>query len=380
MRWFGVPLAAALLLPAAGFAQDDVSSAAIDEQDTVYAQAAPARPAGAAATSVQEQLKFMVFFDWDKATLTPQARQVVAQAADEFRRTGAARLVATGYTDLSGSPQYNLELSQRRADAVKAELVRLGVPANVIATIGRGEADPLVPTADGVREPQNRRVTIEFAAPPKQPPAPVAAAPAPEPAKAVKKGYQSGDLLIQGLATGFYTGASGNVGQGTGLDYDSGSMTANPALNITYFFTPNIAAQTVLAVPKAKVDVSNGTDENLTSQYALPLSIIGQYHFFSEAMVSPFIGAGLTRLWLWEDDSDNKFGKVDVDNTWGGLVNFGLNFKIPNSRWVAVLDAKKWWTKSTNAHIDNNKVGNVTLNPWFFGGGIGYNFSTPPLF
>ena len=66
-----------------------------------------------------------------------------------------------GYTDLSGTLRYNLNLSVRRAEAVEAELAKLGIsPAN-IAVEGKG-GDPLVPTADGVREPQNRRAVISF--------------------------------------------------------------------------------------------------------------------------------------------------------------------------------------------------------------------------
>ena len=143
--------------------------------------AAPKPTAPAAPAAQVEAAKFLVFFDWDKATLTPEARRVIASAADEFKKIGSTRIVATGYTDLSGTPQYNLALSERRADAVKAELVRLGVPAAVITTIGKGEADPLVPTKDGVREAQNRRVEIVIPRPPKpvEPPKPVAAAPPP---------------------------------------------------------------------------------------------------------------------------------------------------------------------------------------------------------
>jgi outer membrane protein OmpA-like peptidoglycan-associated protein len=145
--------------------------------------AAPKPTAPAAPAAQVEAAKFLVFFDWDKATLTPEARRVIASAADEFKKIGSTRIVATGYTDLSGTPQYNLALSERRADAVKAELVRLGVPAAVITTIGKGEADPLVPTKDGVREAQNRRVEIVIPRPPKpvEPPKPVAAAPPPPP-------------------------------------------------------------------------------------------------------------------------------------------------------------------------------------------------------
>lgn len=139
-----------------------------------------------APMSSQEMKKFLVFFDWNKATLTPEARQIIANAAEDFKKTGSTRIVATGHTDTSGSAQYNMGLSIRRAEAVKAELVRLGVPGGEITTIGRGQEDLLVPTKDNVREPQNRRVSIEFPVPPPAPkpvpaPTPVAAPPPPPP-------------------------------------------------------------------------------------------------------------------------------------------------------------------------------------------------------
>ena len=126
---------------------------------------------------------YLVFFAFDSAELEADARQTIAEAAEAYRRTGEAQqITATGHTDTSGSAEYNLELSQRRAEAVAAELVRQGVPATDIVTVGRGEEDLLVPTADGVREPRNRRVEIVVPQPPPAPePAPVVAAPPPPP-------------------------------------------------------------------------------------------------------------------------------------------------------------------------------------------------------
>ena len=66
----------------------------------------------------------------------------------------------TGHTDLSGSFDYNMGLSLRRADAVRDALIAGGVSPNQITTAGRGEAEPAVPTADGVREQANRRAEI----------------------------------------------------------------------------------------------------------------------------------------------------------------------------------------------------------------------------
>ena len=103
---------------------------------------------------------FMVFFDWDRSNLSAQALQTIKQAAAAFKAKGNARSTATGPTDTSGPENYNMALSLRRANAVKDALVREGVPATAIAVVGRGEQGLLVPTPDGVREPQNRRVEI----------------------------------------------------------------------------------------------------------------------------------------------------------------------------------------------------------------------------
>lgn len=118
------------------------------------AAAAPPPAPAPAATS------FMVFFDWDRSDLSPQALATIGQAAQAYKNKGNARIVATGHTDKSGPDDYNMALSLRRANAVKDALVRNGVPASAISVIGKGETQPLVQTADGVREPQNRRVEI----------------------------------------------------------------------------------------------------------------------------------------------------------------------------------------------------------------------------
>ena len=103
---------------------------------------------------------YLVFFDWDRADLTDRARQIVAEAAQASTRVQATRIEVQGNADLSGTKQYNQKLSLRRAQTVAAELVRDGVPAKEIQIQAFGDTRPLVPTAPGVREPQNRRVAI----------------------------------------------------------------------------------------------------------------------------------------------------------------------------------------------------------------------------
>ncbi|MBB3881649.1 OmpA family protein [Acetobacter oeni] len=109
---------------------------------------------------------YLVFFDWDKSNLTARARQIVAEAAQASTHVQTTRIEVNGYTDNSSArggasgAKYNMGLSIRRADSVKAELVRDGVPASAIDIHGYGEQHPLVPTGPNTREPQNRRVEI----------------------------------------------------------------------------------------------------------------------------------------------------------------------------------------------------------------------------
>ena len=122
-----------------------------------FVAAAPAPPP---PPPVVAPPSFMVFFDWDRSNLSAQALNTIKQAAQAYKSKGNARITATGHTDTSGPEAYNMALSLRRANTVKDALVREGVPATAIAVIGRGEAGLLVQTADGVREPLNRRVEI----------------------------------------------------------------------------------------------------------------------------------------------------------------------------------------------------------------------------
>jgi OOP family OmpA-OmpF porin len=120
----------------------------------------PPAPAPMAAPAPAPARSYLVFFDWDKATLTPRAQQIIAEAAANSTKVTYTQIQVNGYTDTSGTPQYNRGLSIRRAQTVAAELVKDGVPKGAIAIQGFGETHLLVPTGPGVREPQNRRVEI----------------------------------------------------------------------------------------------------------------------------------------------------------------------------------------------------------------------------
>jgi OOP family OmpA-OmpF porin len=126
--------------------------------DRALAKPVAAQPPMPAAPAAPRD--YLVFFDWDSAQLTENGRDIVRSAADAARKEGIRIFQIVGHADRSGPTRYNQALSMRRAETVARELQRLGFDRRDMYISGKGETDPLVPTANGVREPQNRRATI----------------------------------------------------------------------------------------------------------------------------------------------------------------------------------------------------------------------------
>lgn len=138
--------------PATGIAGcDGVPVAQVEEEVLVVAP-----------TSTKVVLNADTFFDFDKANLKPEGRQVLDQVADQASTLDLETIIAVGYTDSTGPAAYNLKLSERRANSVKEYLVSRGIAADRIYTEGKGEADPIATNATREGRAQNRRVEIEI--------------------------------------------------------------------------------------------------------------------------------------------------------------------------------------------------------------------------
>lgn len=150
-----------------------------------------------------------------------------------------------------------------------------------------------------------------------------------------------------------------------------------PEIDFTYFITPNIAAELIAATSRHDLKLKNsaaGRSLNLGSVWVLPPTLTLQYHFFSQEIVSPYIGVGVNYS-VFYNETDGAVDEVDVENAWGYAFQGGVDFQIPKSRWVVNLDAKKIFL-SPNAKVNGGDIesDNFDLDPWVFGVGFGYRF------
>lgn len=123
-----------------------------EEVGSLFGPALAAQPARAAT--------FTLYFVEGKDVLTDESRQLVETSLAEIARRPVPDVLVVGHTDLVGTHPFNDALSRQRADLIRNELVRLGVAPQNIEVVARGKRDPIVPTADGVAEPRNRRVEV----------------------------------------------------------------------------------------------------------------------------------------------------------------------------------------------------------------------------
>ena len=104
--------------------------------------------------------RFTLYFQFDSEELTEESRKLLSDVQQAVKMYPAPQVTVIGHTDTAGSAESNVELGMKRANAVRTQLIDAGVDGASINATSHGEATPLVPTADGVSEPQNRRVDI----------------------------------------------------------------------------------------------------------------------------------------------------------------------------------------------------------------------------
>ena len=159
----------------------------------------------------------------------------------------------------------------------------------------------------------------------------------------------------------------------TGLDLSINNKWI-PEVDVSYFFTPNFAAELILTYPQ-KHDLRAGGDK-IGSLKHLPPTLLGQYHFTGMGAFKPYVGAGInyTRF------SSVKFAPaVDAalspsikKNSWGGALQVGFDYAI-DKNWSLNFDVKKVYI-GTDVYSAGNKVGSFKVDPVLIGVGVGYRF------
>jgi len=142
-----------------------------------------------------------------------------------------------------------------------------------------------------------------------------------------------------------------------------------PELDFTYFMTDNIAFELILATTEHDVSAS-GID--LGSVWVLPPTLTVQYHFNTDQQIQPYVGAGVNYTVFYGEDGTPGFN-TDYDNSFGFALQAGVDVMI-DEHWLVNFDVKKIWL-STDVNVNNGAVvGDVDIDPWVVGVGIGYRF------
>ena len=142
-----------------------------------------------------------------------------------------------------------------------------------------------------------------------------------------------------------------------------------PEVDVTYFFTPNIAAELILTVPQEQKVYSNGTQIGTFKN--LPPTLLAQYHFTGLPGYKPYVGVGINYTDISKVNILGGAAKLDGDS-WGGALQAGVDIPL-DKNWSINLDVKKIYIKS-DVYVGGVNKGALSLDPVVVSAGVGYRF------
>lgn len=144
-----------------------------------------------------------------------------------------------------------------------------------------------------------------------------------------------------------------------------------PEVDLTYFFTDNIAVEAIAATSKHKLKYNGATP--LGDAWALPPTVTLQYHFTPKEKFSPYVGAGINYTMMYNEKAAPGFNHLKIDNGFGPALQAGFDYWIDN-HWGINMDVKKIWT-NVDAKLNDGAIrADVDLDPWVIGTGVSYKF------
>lgn len=176
-------------------------------------------------------------------------------------------------------------------------------------------------------------------------------------------------------ALGVVTADSGYVNAAAGSDL-SYSNTVTPELDISYFFTDNIAAELILGTTYSNIEGQGtiGGLGNIGKVWLLPPTLTLQYHFTNFGAFKPYVGAGVNYT-IFYNQHVASADALKVKNTFGTALQVGFDYMV-DQHWGVNFDVKKLFLKPDfDVTVDGTKLtGKAELDPWLIGAGVTYRF------
>lgn len=185
-----------------------------------------------------------------------------------------------------------------------------------------------------------------------------------------------GPWQIRLRALGVITNNSGRVNgiDGSDLSY---SDTIVPELDISYYFTDNIAAELILGTTFANIDAAGSIDAlgKVGKTWLLPPTLTLQYHFTDFGAFKPYVGAGVNYTLFYNQSGKGAFSDLDVKNEFGAALQVGFDYML-DEHWGVNFDVKKLFLEPEwKVNLDGAPLsGKAKLDPWLIGTGITYRF------
>ncbi len=276
---------------------------------------------------------FIVYFDWDKDDIRPDAADTIREAAEYAKSGNAARILVVGHTDTSGSAEYNMGLSERRANNVSSALQGEGVNAQVIGMEWLGETQPAVDTGDGVREQRNRRTTIQVAVP---------GTPDPNAAGRTRMVEEiiPATTEIQGSGVwGRIVGLDGEFQRDDDLgEIDETVFMAQGGVDfvVSQSDTGTVIASVAVHYVDTEVDVSTADFGDVASISSEGWGLSGGATWYSEN--GAYVDGLLSATWFEGDIDSDALGTLASGNegfAWSASIEGGMRYEFkPNYYWV----------------------------------------------
>lgn len=189
--------------------------------------------------------------------------------------------------------------------------------------------------------------------------------------------FEAGDFLVRVRGIVVMPDESGSL-RPLGGDLEVSTSYA-PEADFSYFITKNISVELIAAITQHSLSDSKSAlgDIDLGKTKVLPPTLLLQYHFFADDMISPYLGVGFNYTFFFDETAGPVADSVQIDDAYGPAFQAGFDLQFPNSNFVFNADAKYIMispdvkARAGSTRIDSR---NFDLNPWVFGFGFGYKF------